>query len=202
MSLDILDKQKNELYRRAYPKLLLVFVGLSVLAVILTITLTLITIVQPKAKNYAALNTGEIVPLYAYSEPVLTDSYIRSWATMASRSVLNLSFNNYEVELKKASAYFTPAAFTILKKSLLTKGYLKTLTSAKLLMRSYVNGQVVIVWQGVEAGHFVWKVQLPITVRYEGASSEVTRRLIANLTIARVPTADNPRAILIQSISL
>jgi hypothetical protein len=182
--------------------LLLVFVGLSVLAVILTLTLTVITVAQPKPKNYAALNTGEIVPLYAYSEPVLTDSYIRSWATMASRSVLNLSFNNYEAELQQASVYFLPEAFDKLKTVLLTKGYLKALTASKLIMRSYVNGQVVIVWQGMESGQFIWKVQLPITIQYEGASGEATKRLIANLTIARVPTADNPRAILIKSITL
>lgn len=202
MSFDLLDKQKNDMYRRAYPKLLLVFVWLSVLAVILTLTLTVITITQPKPKNYAALSTGEIVPLYAYSEPVLTDSYIRSWASLASRSVLNLSFNNYQDELKKASAYFQPQAFALLKKDLLAKGYLKVLTASKLLMRSYINGPVVIVWQGLEAGQFVWKVQLPITISYEGPSGGTTHSLVASLTIVRVPTADNPRAILIKSIHL
>jgi len=202
MSFNLLDKQKNEMYRRAYPKLLLVFVCLSVLAVILTFTLTVITLTQPKAKNYAALSTGEITPIYAYSEPVLTDSYIRSWATLASRSVLNLSFNNYKAELQKASIYFEPAAFQLLSKTLVEKGYVKALTHAKLLMRSYVNGQVVIVWQGKENGQFVWKVQLPISVRYEGASGEVVKSMIVNMVISRVPTADNPRAILIKSISI
>ena len=202
MSFDLLDRQKNEMYRRAYPKLLLVFVCLSVLAVILTFTLTVITLTQPKAKNYAALSTGEITPIYAYSEPVLTDSYIRSWATLASRSVLNLSFNNYKSELQKASIYFEPAAFQLLSKTLVEKGYVKALTQAKLLMRSYVNGQVVIIWQGKENGQFVWKVQLPISVRYEGASGEVVKSMIVNMVIARVPTADNPRAILIKSISI
>lgn len=202
MSLDILDKQKNEMYRRRYPKLLLVFICLAALAVLLTLTLTVITVAQPKPKSFAALGTGEIVPLYSYSEPVLTDRYIRSWATMASRSVLNLTFNKYEQELQKASAYFFPDAFVKLKKSLLEKGYLKVLVGSKLIMRSYVNGQVVITWQGMEGGHFVWKVQLPVTIRYEGASQEVKKRMLVHLIIERVPTADNPRAILIKSIGI
>lgn len=202
MSFDLLDKQKNEMYRRAYPKLLLVFILLCSIAVALTLTLTIITIKQPKPENYAALSTGQIVPIFAYSEPVLTDSYIRSWATFASRSVLNLSFNNYKAELKKASVFFLPQAFKLLNKSLSENGYLKGLISSKLIMRSYVNGPVVIPWQGIENGNFVWKVQLPITVRYEGASGEVSKSLIVRLVIQRVPTADNPRAILIKSIHL
>jgi hypothetical protein len=202
MSFDLLEKRKNEMYRRAYPKLLLIFVSLSVLAVVLTLTLTLITLAQPKPKNYAALSTGEIVPIYPYSEPVLTDSYIRSWATIASRSVLNLSFNNYKVELEKAKIYFEPEAFKILNAALFKNGYLKALANSKLIMRSYVNGPVVIVWQGMEAGQFVWRVQLPITIGYEGASAEATKSIIAKLVIARVATADNPGAILIKSISL
>jgi Type-IV b secretion system, inner-membrane complex component len=202
MSFDLLEKRRNEMYRRAYPKLLVVFVFLSVLAVILTLTLTLITLTQPAPKNYAALSTGEIIPIYAYSEPVLTDSYIRSWATIASRSVLNLTFNNYKAELTSASVYFQPEAFKALNDALLANGYLKSITSSKLIMRSYVNGPVVIVWQGMEDGQFVWRVQLPITIGYEGASATATKSIIAQLVIARVATADNPGAILIKSIRL
>lgn len=202
MELDIMDKQKNDRYRQSYPKMLLVFVYLCILAVFLTVILVYITIKEPEDKNYAALNTGRIVEIYPYAEPVLTDHYIRSWATLASRSVLNLSFNNYQEELKKASVYFQPEAFSLLSKALTDNGYLKTLTASKLIMRSYVNDTVVIVWQGLESGDFVWKVQLPVTISYEGASSNVTRSIVVKMTIVRVPTVDNPHAILIKSISL
>lgn len=199
---EILDKQKNDHYRQSYPKMLLVFVYLCISAIVLTVILVFITLRQPEDENFAALNTGRVVPIYAYSEPVLTDHYIRSWATLASRSVLNLSFSSYQDQLKKASVYFEPEAFAILSKSLSDKGYLKNLTDSKLIMRSYVNDTVVIVWQGLESGQFVWKVQLPITISYEGASSNVTRSIVVKMTIVRVPTADNPHAILIKSISL
>ena len=55
MSFDLLEKRKNEMYRRAYPKLLLLFVSLSVLAVILTLTLTLITHAITRGKYYSRI---------------------------------------------------------------------------------------------------------------------------------------------------
>jgi hypothetical protein len=202
MGFDLLEKRKNDMFRRSYPKLLLVFLFLSVIALMLTLTLVALAVRTPKPDNYAALSTGQVLPLYAYSAPVLSDSFIRSWAANAARAVLNLSFDDYENQLREASVYFQPSAFTLFREVLEKHGYLKSLRSAKLIMSGYVHGPIVIVWQGVEGRQFVWKVQLPMTVTYEGASALVNKSLVVRMVIARVPTADDPRAILIKSIHL
>ena len=182
------------------------FAGLTLsyclLSFYLAYYLFILTLRTPQPDYYAALSTGEIKPLHAYSEPVLTNQYIRSYATQVARSVFNLSFANYQKQLEKASGSFTPAAWAYVNKLLLSQGYIKALKESKLIMNAFINGSVVIVWQGEENGHFLWRVQMPVSILYEGPNGEVRKKSIVQMAIVRVPSADNPRSILVNEITM
>lgn len=202
MNLDLLDNKKNKLYQRAYPKLLSILLMASIVACCLFVIFIVLVMKSPRATYYAAMDTGKIKKIYSYSEPVLTDSYIREWSKMTARSMLNLNFENYESQLDKASQYFTPEAWGTFLSDMNKHGYLSSLKKSQLSMNSFVSGPVVIVFEGVINGQFVWKVQMPVKILFEGASSSVKNSWVVSMTIYRVPTVENPRAILVNSVSL
>ena len=116
--------------------------------------------------------------------------------------MLNLNFENYESQLDKTSQYFTPEAWGTFLSDMNKHGYLSSLKKSQLSMNSFVSGPVVIVFEGVINGQFVWKVQMPVKILFEGASSSVKNSWVVSMTIYRVPTVENPRAILVNSVSL
>jgi intracellular multiplication protein IcmL len=192
---DKIEQQKNYEYRDSFRWVLIGLIVLLILGVLLTAAVMYKAIFPGKVKYYASMTTGEVIPLPALDEPVVTNDYILTWAALAARAALNLDFVNYDKQLKEASVYFTSSGWNAFSSSLNNSGLLKTIQDKKLVMNAVVPNDPIIVFAGVSHGRYVWRLSMPVLVTYGSASDQRQRQLRVSMVVSRVPVLDIPQGI-------
>lgn len=190
-----IEQQKNYEYRDSFRWVLIGLILLLILGVLLTAMVAYKAIFPGKVKYYASMTTGQVIPLPALDEPVVTNDYILTWASLAARAALNLDFVNYDKQLKAASVYFTNNGWDAFSSSLDNSGLLKTIQAKKLVMSAVVPGDPIILFAGVAHGRYMWKISMPVLVTYGSASDQRQRQLKVNMIVSRVPVLDVPQGI-------
>ena len=187
--------EKNSLYRDHYRMALGGTIFLALLCVCLTALFVLMTITQPQPKYYATTTTGEVIPLQSLSEPVVTNTYLLQWASLATRAAYNLDFINYKNQLQAARPYFTSDGFQKLQEAFTSSGLLDTLVQKKLIMTAIVSGDPVITSNFVLYGRHNWTIQLPLLVSFESASEHRRVHVMVTMRVQRVPVLDSEKGI-------
>lgn len=192
---DKIEQQKNHEYRDSFRWVLMGLIVLLVLGVLLTAGVAYKAIFPGKVKYYASMTTGEVIPLPALNEPVVTNEYMLTWSALAARAALNLDFVNYDKQLKEASIYFTSSGWNAFSASLDKSGLLKTIQDKKLVMSAVVPNDPIIVFTGIVHGRYTWKISMPVLVTYGSASEQRQRQLKVSMVVSRVPAIDVPQGI-------
>jgi intracellular multiplication protein IcmL len=190
-----LEQQKNYEYRDSFRWVLTGLVAMLVLCAILTSAIAYKAIFPGQTKYYASMTTGEVVPIPALSEPVVTNVYILQWAALAARTALNLDFVNYSKQMEAASIYFSSKGWSAFSSALDSSGLLETVKSKKLLMNAIVPTTPTIRFTGVVRGRYMWRITMPVLVTFGSASDERQRQLSVTMIISRVPALDTPQGI-------
>jgi intracellular multiplication protein IcmL len=190
-----IEQQKNYEYRDSFRWVLNGLVAMMIVCAILTTCVGYKAIFPGQAKYYASMTTGEVIPLPALSEPVVTNKYILEWAALATRAALNLDFVNYSKQLNSASVYFTSSGWNAFSSALDKSGLLKTVQSKKLLMSAVVPGTPVIRFNGVIHGRYIWRISMPVLVTFGSASEERQRKMSVTMIVSRVPVLDTAQGI-------
>lgn len=196
-----LQFRRNNFYRDAYRITLAWIVFMAILAVVLTLALAYQNIMRKVPAYYATTTSGLTIPLQPLSEPVITNHYILQWASLATRTALNLDFAHYESQLKAARPYFTADGWSSFNNALKAAGLLQTVTGQKVVMSVIVSGAAVILNRAVFHGRFMWRIQMPILVTFESASQKSQLDLIVTMTVERVPVLDAAKGIQITNFS-
>ena len=192
---DKIAQQKNHEYRDSFRWVQMGLIVLLILGVLLTAAVAYKAIFPGKVKYYASMTTGEVIPLPALNEPVVTNEYILTWAALAARAALNLDFVNYDKQLQAASLYFTSAGWDAFSSTLNNSGLLKTIQTKKLVMSAVVPNDPTILFAGIAHGRYMWKVSMPVLVTYGSASDQRQRQLKVTMIVSRVPALDVPQGI-------
>lgn len=195
------DLAKGDMYRDNYRKLLRYLLGLAVIAAILSALLVVELVSRGDPAYYATTTTGRIVTLNSLSEPIVTSDYILQWASLATRSILNLHFDNYQNDLQQASGYFNPAGWASFQAALKQSGMLDTIINDKLDASAIVNGSPVILDREVIRGNYTWRIQLPVLVTYTSASNNQQANFLVTMNVQRVPVESLATGIAISDIS-
>ncbi len=153
---------------------------------------------QPSPKYFATNPQGRIMRLYPLSVPMVSNSYILSWANQAAVAAYTYNFVNYRGQLQKASDYFTPQGWKGFEQALASSRNLQTVIARKLVATAVATGSPVIEDQRVIAGRYSWRISLPVLIKYESASTRYKQSLVLRMIVVRVPTVDNPSGIAIQ----
>lgn len=193
--------QKNNLYRDNYRRALSVLLVMIIICLAFSALLSYQIASTPKAKYYATTTTGNVIPLYSLSTPVVTNAYLLKWAALATRACYNLDFVHYPDQLKKASAYFTPSGWSALMAAMKGSGVLESLQKNKLYMDAVVSGPVVIVAEAIIHGRYSWRVQLPLLLTYTSANENRRAHFLVTMDIMRVPVLDAEKGIQINDFS-
>jgi len=190
-----IEQQKNYQYRDSFRWVLRGLVVMLIVCVILTAGVGYKTVFRGETKYYASMTTGQVIPLPALSEPVVTNKYILEWASLATRTALNLDFVNYQKQLDTASVYFTSHGWSAFSDALTASGLLDDVRSQKLIMSAIVPRSPVIRFNGVISGRYIWRISLPVLVTFGSASEQRQRELEINMIVSRVPAIDTPQGI-------
>ena len=194
--------QKNNLYRDHYRMALGGTIFLGIICACLVALFIMMTLTTEQPKYYATTTTGEVIPLQSLSEPVITNSYLLQWASLATRAAYNLDFTNYQSELQAASPFFTPDGFQKLQAAFNSSGLLDTVVQKKLIMSAIVSGAPIIINSFVLYGRHNWVIQLPLLVSFESASEHRRVHVLVTMRVQRVPVLDSEKGIQISDFQV
>jgi len=190
---------RNDFYKDSYRRVLAVLLFMVLLNIGLSAMLYYTIVNRPKPEYFATTNDGKVIPLYPLSEPVVTAAELLQWTTIAATSVNTYNFVNWRKELQDASNYFTPTGWREFQDELKKSNNLETVTAKKLTVSAVATGAPVILDQGRIAGIYKWKVQIPLLITYESASTNLSQPVVATMLVTRVSTLDTPKGIAIDA---
>lgn len=180
-------------FRRLSGLLVLTFIANLVLAFLLIFIYTH----RPSPQYFATDETGRITKLHPLSAPVFSTSAVLQWSNEAAVAAYTYNFVNYRQQLQKASNYFTPTGWENFERALQSSNNLKTVLERKLVVSAVATGAPIIQQRGAIAGRYAWKLQLPILVTYQSASSNYQQALTITMIVTRVPVLNDPKGIAI-----
>ncbi len=188
-------KLRNNFYRDNYRRVVFILLlSIVVNAILLGCLWWVIT--NPRPPEYFATTAdGRIIPLKPLSEPNISEAALLEFAVQAATSPYTYNFVNYRKRLQEASAYFTPQGWAEFLKILQASNNLKAVIAKKLVVTAVPTGAPVVVQKGIIRGRYAWKVQLPLLITYQSASTQIQQSVLVTMLITRVPTLNQPKGI-------
>lgn len=192
-------RMRNNFYKDSYRRVLTVLLIMVLLNIALTVLLYYMITNRPKPEYFATTSDGKVIRMYALSEPLVTNAELLQWSTIAATSAYTYNFVNWRKALQDASDYFTPTGWREFQEALKTSNNLETVTSKKLSVSAVATGAPVILDRGLIGGVYKWKVQLPMLITYESASTNLSQPVVVTMLVTRVSTLDTPKGIQIDA---
>jgi intracellular multiplication protein IcmL len=192
-------QMRNNFYRDSYRRVLTVLLIMVLLNVTLLALLYYMITNRPKPEYFATTSDGKVIRMYALSEPLVTSAELLQWTTVAATSVNTYNFVNWRKELQDASNYFTPTGWREFQDALKASNNLETVTSKKLSVSAVATGAPVVLDRGLIGGVYKWKVQVPLLITYESASTNLSQPVVATMLVTRVSTLDTTKGIAIDA---
>ena len=184
--------------RRTLDKVTLVLCGLLGISVSANVWMGL----QPTEYRYfAADSLGRIVPVTPLDEPVQSTAEVLDWFRIAVVESLTMSFTDYKVRLQSNKRFFTDAGWDSFKQAIERASLVETVQDRKLVTSVVPTGAPVILESNVlRNGRFGWRVEMPVLVSYESASTRETQKFTIVAVIVRRPEVESPRGLGISQI--
>lgn len=191
----VMVKNRNDFYRDNYRKVVGMLL-LSVLTItILTAGLIYIITNPPQPRYFATTTDGRISPLIPLDQPNISQNALLQWANTAAVTAYTYNFVNYKQALQEAQAYFTPDGWDAFTEALNSSNNLVAVQAKKLVVSAVATGAPVILQQGLLAGVYAWRIQLPMLVTYQSASQFSRQSILVTMLITRVSTLNSPQGI-------
>src|SRR3990167_8407253 len=190
-----IEFQLNEFYRDNYRRTMKILAVMIVICAILASMLAWMTYDKKQPLYYAAMTTGEVVPMHALSEPVVTSDFIIRWSSLTARLIYNLNFATYQQQLDAVKPRFTSDGWEKMMNALNSSGLIQQMLGSKLIISSVISGPPVILSRLIIHGRFTWRIQMPMLVTFTSASETTQRRMLVTMNVQRVPTLNVPNGI-------
>ncbi len=143
---------------------------------------------KPEPRYFATRVGGELVQLIPLDQPHLADSQVVNFAVNALTRAFSIDFARYREELADLEPFFTETGYKAFLSSLQSSGTLELITARRMTGSAVANGGVVVAKGVGGGGHYVWRVEVPLTTTYQSASEEQRQRTTYLVEIIRVPT--------------
>lgn len=155
----------------------------------------------PQPQYFATTADGRLIPLIPISEPYVSHETLLEWASKAVIRAYKLDYVHWREQLNDMRPDFTDAGFLNHRQALEAAGTLEAVTQRRLVTSVVTRAPPIIINQGVLADRYVWKLEIPITLSYEGASKQSPpQKLITDVLVVRVPTNQLARGIAIHQL--
>ena len=155
----------------------------------------------PVIQNFAMTSDLRVQKLAPLGEPLVTEQGLRNWVADALRDIYSYDFVHWRDQLNSNRVLFTSnESFNSFVKAMDASGSLEAVRKNKLVVSSILQEPPNIVKQGIANGRVSWRLEVPLTVRYESASSSMTQQLLVRLVVQRVEQTENPRGLGITQI--
>ena len=198
----------NNLYERAMDltktvdRSMTIINGLSFISILVLIVAFFLQYERPAESYFASSITGKNIPMQALKEINVSPSSLLNWSMVAVTNAYTMDFLNYEKSLEQISDFFTKSGYEKFRQSLNTSGRLQDIINNKLIASAVVVDSPVVLREGKSGKDYLWEIQLPITITYQGASVQIYKQWLAvTLLVKKVPTSEAKKGIGIENIS-
>jgi intracellular multiplication protein IcmL len=163
------------------------------LALIISIIANVVLALRPNDVKYFATNgEGAILSITALDVPLHSTSVVLNWATQSITKAYTFSFSNYRAQLQDSRDVFTGKGWEGFQLALEESGNLRTVIDNKLVTTAVPRGAPIIIAEGQLGGNYAWKIQLPMLVTYQSASTRTTQDLLVSAIISRRSELEHP----------
>lgn len=158
-------------------------------------------LLRPKQTFFVDPPSGSAREVFPLNEPNVTPSSLVNWVTQAVTSAYTIDFYNYQSNIDNLKQYFTNDGYDNYLTALDKSGTLKKIINEKLIVSAVAINTAVILQEGMMNDVYSWKIQIPVLLNYQGASTTSTQKtIVVNVLINRVPTDLAPKGIGIAQI--
>ena len=187
---------RNEFYRDGYRTLLRLALlqGVVILCLIGSLYLV-IQVNQPENKYFATTEDGRLVPMVPLSEPNLSSPALMSWTAQAATEVMTFGFNDYRRRLQESSRNFTRRGWESFTQALQRSRIIEMVEASQQVVTAAPQGAPIIVKEGLSAGRYQWRIQVPLILTYQSGARTRSDRLLVTLVVVRMPRLESPNGI-------
>lgn len=190
---------RNAFYRDNYHRALIALFFMLVVNVILACAIFYKISTPPSPQYFAVTADGRILGSRALTDPIVTDSFVLQWTADNVRAAFSQDYIHWREQLGLVQNAFTPGGWTYFLQSMKDSNNLKTLVGLKMVSNAEVTGSPQIVQKAIIAGHYAWKIQMPILVTYSNGTRDIPMPLDVTVIVLRMPVQDYPQNIAINN---
>ncbi len=156
---------------------------------------------QPTPIYFAITSDMKLIKLVSLSEPYITDNVVKQWIIRTINNTLAIDFKNYEETLLNARKFFSKDAHTSLINSMQQSNIIKVIKDKRIICTPKIITEPKILLKKVVNGIYVWKIELDLSLSYEGLKGvEFVQNMKAEIIVQRISTLENSEGINIRRI--
>ena len=155
----------------------------------------------PEPEYFATAADGRIIPLIPISEPYVPQEVFLTWVSQAVNQSYTLDHVHRQEQLSRMRELFTGKASTVTAKRWRIRDCGQPSGERRLVTQVVTAAPPVVTNQGVLARRYAWKLEVPIKISYQGASSvSLPQNNLAEVLVVRMPTPVVPRGYAIHQL--
>ncbi len=187
-------KNKNELFLK--------IIGILTISLVISIVLIFFVFINKPAPTYFAVTPDmKITKIVSLNEPYVIDNAVKGWLVRSINDTLALDFRNYEEVLLDSKKFFSEEAHKSLIDSIYKANIINVIKNKRIICTPIIQKAPKILDKGVVRGVYVWKMELEVSLSYEGSNGvELTQYMIADVIVQRTSTLENPEGVNIRRI--
>lgn len=187
--------------RERYEFLLLTLYGLIAVLGISVLSNIWLALRPVEIRYFATDSAGQIRELAALDRPIQSKVEVVNWTANAVADAFTFNFANYRETFEQAKNNFTEPGWKGFQTALTARKILEDITNNKYVSSAAIREAPVVVQEGIADGsRWGWKIEVPLVVTYESASTHTTQTFVAEVVVVRRPESENPRGLGIAQI--
>jgi len=143
---------------------------------------------------------GGIREILALNRPVQGVEEVLNWTTQVVTKSYSLSFANYAQQLDDLKNDYTDGGWLGYQQALTRAGFIDSLLNNQYVTSAVPQKAPVVVAEGLVNGVYGWRLQVPIIVTFQSASSQASQTINVEVTVVRRPETENPKGLGIAQI--
>jgi len=164
-------------------------------------TLAWMALHPPEPEYFATTADGRITPLVPIGEPYVPQEALLTWVAQAVNQSYTLDHVHRKEQLSRMRELFTAQGFESHRQALEDSGLWEAVGARRLVTQVVTAAPPVVTHQGVLARRYVWKLEVPIQISYQGAASvSLPQNNLAEVLVVRMPTHAIPRGYAIHQL--
>lgn len=155
----------------------------------------------PTPEYFATTADGRLIPLVPISEPYVPQEVLLTWVAQAVTTAYTFDYVHQKEQLSRMRDLFTTQGFNSHCRALEAAGLWTAVAERRLITQVVPTAPPLVTNQGVLGSRYAWKLEVPIKITYQGASSvSLPQDNITEILIVRMPTHELPRGYAIHQL--